>query len=107
MKRIERFRERIFSRIQPAMIAMSVVILSLMTMLAWSPATPTSGQVETPLPAVTETSEVTISQPTPIPQEWVDNIEQTNGIIVASVVLAIIIIGGTLHTISQNKEQQR
>jgi hypothetical protein len=106
MKRIERFRERIFARIHPAVIAMSIVILSLMSMLAWSPASPTAGQAETPIPAVTETSELTISQPTPIPQEWVDNIEQTNGIIVGAVILAIIIIGGTLHTISQNKEQQ-
>jgi hypothetical protein len=106
MKRIDQFRKHIFSRIHPATLTMTIVIFAFVTMLAWTPALPAPSQVEN-TPEVTAT-EMTISstpEPTPIPQEWVDNREQTTGIIAGAIVLAIVIIGGTLHTISKNKEQ--
>jgi hypothetical protein len=106
MKRIEQFRKRILSRNHLATLVMVVVALSFMTMLAWSPVQSVDHQVvDTPVFTLTPTLDSLTPQPTPIPQEWVDNREQTNGIIAGAVVLAIIIIGGTLHTISRNKDQ--
>jgi hypothetical protein len=106
MKRINQFQKRIFSRVHPATLVMAVVALSFMTMLAWSPVQSVDNQVEdTPVFTLTPTIESLTPQPTPIPQEWADNREQTNGIVAGAIVLAVIIIGGTLHTISRNKNQ--
>jgi hypothetical protein len=41
---------------------------------------------------------------TPIPEEWANNVEQTTGIVIGGVILTLIIIGGTLHTISVNRQ---
>jgi hypothetical protein len=39
--------------------------------------------------------------PTPLPKEWLDNASQTNGMLFGAAVLVLIIVGGTLSTISQ------
>jgi hypothetical protein len=42
---------------------------------------------------------VVVKGPTPIPQEWKDNKDQTNGVVLGGVVLVMIIVGGTLSAI--------
>ncbi|HSV85754.1 MAG TPA: hypothetical protein VLH85_04210 [Levilinea sp.] len=83
------------------------LILGLTLMLFMLlPAAAISGQAEDPtVPAQTDSLPTPL--PTPIPQEWKDNREQTTAIIGGAIILATIIIGGTLHTLAQNKEQKK
>lgn len=98
------FHKNRCSRLQPAMLAALILGLSLM-MLILLPAAPSSGQAEDATSSA-PTAILATPLPTDIPQEWKDNYQQTTGIIAGAVVLAIIIIGGTLHTLAQNKPRQ-
>jgi hypothetical protein len=40
---------------------------------------------------------------TPIPDEILENREQTNGIVLASIILVLIVVGGTLGVITQRE----
>jgi hypothetical protein len=105
MKRIDPFQKYIFSHIHPATLTMAIVILAFVTMLAWTPVHSVPSQAENTPEVTAATIDSLTPEPTPIPQEWVDNREQTTGIIAGAIVLAVVIIGGTLHTISKNKDQ--
>ncbi len=84
-------------------LALLLVMTVFATMIAWreplpeiSLATPTpQAEIFEPSP----TPEFELQEPTPIPLEWEDNIEQTNGIIMGSVILVLIVVGGTLSAI--------
>jgi hypothetical protein len=103
MKRMKPFQKNPAARIQLA--ALVIVTLSLIFLMIL-PAGPTFAQ-DDPTPQTGEAIDLATPSPTPIPQEWADNREQTTGIIAGAVVLAVIIIGGTLHTIDQNKQQKK
>jgi hypothetical protein len=107
MKSMNQTLKNSLSRIHPSTLIMLTAALLLIVMLLWSPAAAGTSQAEeTPPPAATEGTDSATPQPTPIPQEWVDNREQTTGIIAGAVILAVILVGGTLHTIAQNKNQK-
>ena len=42
--------------------------------------------------------------PTPLPQEWIENSENTNNIILVGVLLVVVVIGGTFRAILHNKQ---
>jgi hypothetical protein len=71
-----------------------IALFSMLTALPVSAQEDAAAQIETPTPTAT-----------PIPEEWANNIEQTTGIVIGAVILTLIIIGGTLHTISVNRPQ--
>lgn len=84
-------------------LALLLVVIIFATMIAWreplsglSLAAPT---LEEEIFETTASPEFELKEPTPIPQEWEDNFEQTNGIIMGSVILVLIVVGGTLSAI--------
>ena len=100
---IDLIKKRIPVWFSAPVLALVLVIAVFATMIAWreplpgiTPATPT---VEGEIHDATATPEFELKEPTPIPQEWQDNIEQTNGIIMGSVILVLIVVGGTLSAI--------
>lgn len=104
--RVKRLRP---GRLNPT-ISFVILALALFSgMLAWTPPLRLEARAEdttaTPIleaapAALTHTPVVEPSStPTPIPQEWVDNKNQTDGVILGAVVLVLIVVGGTLHGI--------
>lgn len=87
------------SHLSGARLALALVLLALVAALL--AAGPAAAQVE---PTAEPGAAVLTPTPSPIPQEWVDNVDQTLGIIAGAVILTVIIIGGTLHTIAQNRD---
>ncbi|MEA4906507.1 MAG: hypothetical protein VB089_02740 [Anaerolineaceae bacterium] len=84
-------------------VACLLLVLLFMT-LAWNggPAMPQQAVLLNRQATATLEPEVVASedsQKTPYPQEWLDNREQTNGIVFGGVMLVLIIVGGTLHAI--------
>ncbi len=113
MKPIKEIIQNILDRPKPAwlnqqMVLIILVLLVLFTTLAWSKPithnlfpdnslqslqiTPTVGSRTPPTPS-----------PSPLPQEWIQNSENTNDIVLVGVLLVLIVIGGTYHAIRQNK----
>jgi hypothetical protein len=95
--------KKLFTRILPTVLAIAVVVVALAA-LTLLPVNPTYAQAGDPQETA-EALETAIPTQTPIPQEWVDNLEQTTGIVAGAVILAVIIIGGTLHTLAKNRDQ--
>lgn len=58
----------------------------------------------TPLPTGTETAEPTPT-PTPVPPELLENADATNGIIIGTVLLVIIVLAGTIAGINLRRKQ--
>jgi len=57
-----------------------------------------------PLPTETETAEATPTR-TPVPPELLENADATNGIIIGTVLLVVIVLAGTIAGISVRRRQ--
>ncbi len=101
------FQLRLFSTLPPQKLELRwiilLVIILLIIILLWpDPASGAYwGQVDTPtaipsMPTVTLTAASSLPTYTPIPAEYLENNDQTSGIICGSVVIVLIIVGGTL-----------
>jgi hypothetical protein len=77
-----------------------LIILLMTIILGWP--NPASGafhpQAATPLPLPTST---------PIPAEYLETADQTNGIVCGSVVLVMIIVGGTLGVLRRKNSKNQ
>ena len=90
-----------------------LVLLVLLTTLAWSK--PFSNQphrekqflqsMESTVTVVDET--LTTPTPSPLPDEWIQNSENTNDILLVGVLLVLIVVGGTYNAIRQTKKMQQ
>lgn len=83
-----------------ALVAVTFIFLTLMIL----------NEITYKIPAATPTPNITVTAavmeessgtvtPTPLPQEWLENSELTNGIVLGGVLLVLIIIVGTLGAI--------
>jgi hypothetical protein len=96
--------------LNPPLLAVLVILFLFSSMMAWT-LPPSEQRQQEASPTVEATAipeEVVIdSEPTrtPIPQEWVENVEQTNGVVFGGVILVLIIVGGTLHAIQQKPKK--
>lgn len=87
-----------------------VMILFGITMLAGNlpPASIIAQAAATTTPAPVEvTAEPSGPQPTPIPAEYLSNNVQTNGIVLGSVVLVLIVVGVTFTVMLRGSEKTR
>jgi len=66
-----------------------------------SPVAPTPTLVATPSPVIMENEGEALA--TPLPAEYLENTTQTNGIILGSAILVLIVIGGTLSVILRRR----
>lgn len=71
-----------------------LIILLLLIIFAW-PAPASGAFPALPAQAATPTAQPSPT-PTAIPSEYLETAEQTNGIVFGSVVLILVIVGGTL-----------
>jgi hypothetical protein len=96
LKPISRFNRRSFDLVGIILL----IVLLLLIVFAWPD--PASGafmaQVATPQPTPT---------PTLIPIEYLESTDQTNGIILGSVLLVLIIVGGTLGILRKKNGRTR
>ncbi len=115
---------RLPSRLNPALSFVILTMLVFTGMLVWAPPPPAFAQQaatasvtptgqpgdiyaigDTPALEVLATATPTVKPtrtPTPIPEEWLTNEKETDGVIVGAIVLVLIVIGGTLHAIRSN-----
>lgn len=92
------------------MLLLAVTILFLVLMVASSrppqqftgDAVAQAGPTATPQPA-----ETTVFSNTPIPQEYLANATQTNGIVLGSVILILIVVIGTLGVMLRENQRKR
>ena len=90
-----------------AAIAMSEPLPSLASDLSAATLIPTQLPIRltvTTVPTETETAEVTPTR-TPIPPELLENADATEGIIVGTVVLVLIVLAGTVAGINLRRKQ--
>ena len=80
-----------------------LIVLFLLIVFAW-PA-PASGA--NPAQAVTPTATLNAPGPTAIPPEYLESADQTNGILFGSVILVLIIVGGTLGILRSKNGRSR
>ncbi|MDZ4159880.1 MAG: hypothetical protein U1B80_08825 [Anaerolineaceae bacterium] len=103
VKHIERLTKRIPLWLSVPLVALLVVVLIFTTLIAWRVPLQRVNQAALPggeaVLETTATSEAGEVDATPIPIEWENNIEQTNGIIMGAVLLVMIVVGGTLGAI--------
>jgi hypothetical protein len=83
-------------------ILLLIAILALI-IFAWPE--PASGAFLSQPAVATEVVKPTVT-PTPIPQEYLESADQTSGIICGSVVLVLIIVGGTLGVLRRKNPPQ-
>lgn len=84
------------------LIFLLIAILALI-IFAWPE--PASGAYSQKLAVAVEVVKPTLT-PTPIPLEYLESPEQTSGIICGSVVLVLIIVGGTLGVLRRKPASQ-
>ena len=99
MKPISAFTNRRFDLVGILLL----IALLLLIIFAWS--APASGANLAQVTAPTAT--LGAPNPTAIPKEYLESTEQTNGILCGSVVLVLIIIGGTLGVLRRKNAPSR
>ena len=89
------------------------VLLILFTTLAWSKPIPNK-QLRQNQPIQNQENTPTINgdtsptpSPSPLPEEWVQNSENTNDIVLVGVLLVLIVVGGTYNAIRQSKKGRK
>ncbi len=117
--------------LNPTLLFVILTLLVFTGMLAWTPPLPSFAQQSTATGTATATLAPTAAPqdagaigatpavevlataapearptrtPTPIPEEWLTNEKETDGVIFGGIVLVLIVVGGTLHAIRRNGE---
>ena len=90
-----------------------MLLLVLFTTLAWSEPFPDK-QFTQNQPLQTQENTPTINgeisptpSPSPLPEEWIQNSENTNDIVLVGVLLVLIVVGGTYNAIRQSKKGRK
>lgn len=87
---------RFFTRIEPYFVVFLLVVLIFLGVVVSGTLPPDSATAQATLTVPTPAAQATEFSGTPIPEEYLSNDSQTNGIILGSVILVLIVIGGTL-----------
>lgn len=98
---------QLLSRIELYQVVFLLVVLIFIGVLAGNlppPAVAAQANPATPTPEAVETLEFSR---TPIPSEYLSTDNQTNGIILGSVILVLIVIGSTLSVMLRKDDRQR
>lgn len=91
-------------------LLLAVTILFLVLMVASSqPPQQFSGDAvaQADLTATPQPAQTTVFSNTPIPQEYLTNATQTNGIVLGSVILILIVVIGTLGVMLRENQRKR
>jgi len=118
MRRIKKIAKNIYLNPKPSwmnqqMVLIILVLLVLLTALAWSEPQPNKQFPEGQLLQSAENTptipEIISATPTPtsLPDEWIQNSENTNDIVLVGVLLVLIVVGGTYNAIRQSKKSQK
>jgi len=118
MREIKKLANKIYLSPKPSwmnqqMVLIILVLLVLLTALAWSE--PISNkqfserQLLQPVENTPTISGEISATPTPtfLPDEWIQNSENTNDIVLVGVLLVLIVVGGTYNAIRQSKKSQK
>jgi len=118
MRQIKKTAKNIYLNPKPSWmnqqtVLIILVLLVLLTALAWSEPQPNKQFPEGQLLQSTENTpaipEIISATPTPtsLPDEWIQNSENTNDIVLVGVLLVLIVVGGTYNAIRQSKKSQK
>jgi hypothetical protein len=94
-----------FSPYQKYDLLWILLLIAILALIIFAWPEPASGAFLPQSAIATEVVKPTVT-PTPIPIEYLESAEQTSGIICGSVVLVLIIVGGTLGVLRRKTPSQ-